>query len=71
MSSIDIVVDASVSGTGGAILVIQAGLKDIGADVGRDTDIVTKQLFANLSVFGDEFYVVYETCGQRAKAWLV
>ncbi|WP_353646927.1 substrate-binding domain-containing protein [Mesorhizobium sp. WSM2239] len=49
-----------VSGTGGAILAIQAGLKDVGAVVGRDVDIVTKQLFANLPVFGDEFYVVHE-----------
>ena len=49
-----------VSGTGGAILAIQAGLKDVGAVIGRDVDIVTKQLFANLPVFGDEFYVVHE-----------
>jgi LacI family transcriptional regulator len=49
-----------VSGTGGAILAIQAGLSDIGAVIGRDVDIVTKQLFANLPVFGDEFYVVHE-----------
>ena len=49
-----------VSGTGGAILAIQAGLKDVGAVIGRDVDIVTKQLFANLSVFSDEFYVVHE-----------
>lgn len=49
-----------VSGTGGAILAIQAGLKDVGATIGRDVDIVTKQLFANLPVFGDAFYVVHE-----------
>ncbi|MBB4439928.1 MULTISPECIES: LacI family transcriptional regulator [Rhizobium] len=49
-----------VSGTGGAILAIQAGLKDVGAIIGRDVDIVTKQLFANLPIFGDEFYVVHE-----------
>jgi LacI family transcriptional regulator len=49
-----------VSGTGGAILAIQAGLKDVGAIIGRDVDIVTKQLFANLPVFGDAFYVVHE-----------
>ncbi len=49
-----------VSGTGGAILAIQAGLKDVGAVIGRDVDIVTKQLFANLPIFGDEFYVVHE-----------
>ena len=49
-----------VSGTGGAILAIQAGLKDVGAVIGRDVDIVTKQLFANLPVFGDAFYVVHE-----------
>lgn len=49
-----------VSGTGGAILAIQAGLKDVGAVVGRDIDIVTKQLFANLPIFCDEFYVVHE-----------
>lgn len=49
-----------VSGTGGAILAIQAGLKDVGAVIGRDVDIVTKQLFENLPVFGDEFYVVHE-----------
>ena len=49
-----------VSGTGGAILAIQAGLKDVGAIIGRDVDIVTKQLFANLHVFGDAFYVVHE-----------
>jgi LacI family transcriptional regulator len=49
-----------VSGTGGAILAIQSGLRDAGAVIGRDVDIVTKQLFANLPVFGDEFYVVHE-----------
>jgi LacI family transcriptional regulator len=49
-----------VSGTAGAILAIQAGLSDVGAIVGRDVDIVTKQLFANLPVFGQEFYVVHE-----------
>ncbi|MGL4234742.1 LacI family transcriptional regulator [Tabrizicola sp.] len=49
-----------VSGTGGAILAIQAGLKDVGAVIGGDVDIVTKQLFANLPVFGDAFYVVHE-----------
>lgn len=49
-----------VSGTGGAILAIQAGLKDVGAIIGHDVDIVTKQLFANLPVFGDEFYIVHE-----------
>ncbi|MGL6209005.1 MAG: LacI family transcriptional regulator [Paracoccaceae bacterium] len=49
-----------VSGTGGAILAIQAGLSDVGAVIGRDIDIVTKQLFANLPVFGDAFYVVHE-----------
>lgn len=49
-----------VSGTGGAILAIQAGLSDVGAVIGRDADIVTKQLFANLPVFGDAFYVVHE-----------
>jgi LacI family transcriptional regulator len=49
-----------VSGTGGAILAIQAGLKDVGAVIGRDVDIVTKQLFANLPIFGDAFYVVHE-----------
>lgn len=49
-----------VSGTGGAILAIQAALKDVGAVIGRDVDIVTKQLFANLPVFGDDFYVVHE-----------
>lgn len=49
-----------VSGTGGAILAIQAGLSDAGAVIGRDIDIVTKQLFANLPVFGDAFYVVHE-----------
>lgn len=49
-----------VSGTGGAILAIQAGLKDVGAIIGREVDIVTKQLFANLPIFGDDFYVVHE-----------
>jgi len=49
-----------VSGTGGAILAIQAGLKDAGVIIGRDVDIVTKQLFANLPIFGDEFYVIHE-----------
>jgi LacI family transcriptional regulator len=49
-----------VSGTGGAILAIQAGLKDAGIVIGRDVDIVTKQIFANLPVFGDAFYVVHE-----------
>jgi LacI family transcriptional regulator len=49
-----------VSGTGGAILAIQAGIKDVGAVIGRDVDIVTKQLFAKLPVFGDAFYVVHE-----------
>jgi LacI family transcriptional regulator len=49
-----------VSGTGGAILAIQAGVKDAGAIIGRDVDIVTKQLFANLPIFGDAFYVVHE-----------
>lgn len=49
-----------VSGTGGAILAIQAGLSDAGAIIGQDVDIVTKQLFSNLPVFGDEFYVVHE-----------
>jgi LacI family transcriptional regulator len=49
-----------VSGTGGAILAIQAGLSDVGSIIGRDVDIVTKQLFANLPVFGDAFYVVHE-----------
>jgi len=49
-----------MSGTGGSILAIQAGQKDVGAIIGRDVDIVTKQIFANLPIFGDEFYVVHE-----------
>lgn len=49
-----------VSGTGGAILAIQAGLTDVGVTVGRGVDVVTKQLFANLAVFGDAFYIVHE-----------
>lgn len=57
-----------VSGTGGAILAIQAGLKDVGAVIGRDIDIVTKQLFANLPVFGDEFYVVHEDVRETGRA---
>lgn len=56
-----------VSGTGGAILAIQAGLKDVGAIIGRDVDIVTKQLFANLPIFGDEFYVVHEDIRETGK----
>lgn len=56
-----------VSGTGGAILAIQAGLKDVGAVIGRDVDIVTKQLFANLPVFGDSFYVVHEDVRQTGR----
>ena len=57
-----------VSGTGGAILAIQAGLKDVGAVIGRDVDIVTKQLFANLPVFGDEFYFVHEDVRETGRA---
>ncbi len=49
-----------VSGTGGAILAIIAGLSDVGIRIGRDVDIVTKQLFANLPVFGETFHVVHE-----------
>ncbi|KQY15657.1 hypothetical protein ASE23_25285 [Rhizobium sp. Root73] len=56
-----------VSGTGGAILAIQAGLKDVGSIIGRDVDIVTKQLFANLPIFGDEFYVVHEDIRETGK----
>ncbi len=49
-----------VSGTGGAILAIISGLSDVGICIGRDVDIVTKQLFANLPVFGETFYVIHE-----------
>lgn len=49
-----------VSGTGGAILAIQAGLSDVGVTIGCDVDVVTKQLFANLPVFGAAFYIVHE-----------
>ncbi len=53
-------VAGGISGTGGTILAIQSGLADVGAVIGRDVDIVAKQLFANLPVFGAEFYVVHE-----------
>lgn len=56
-----------VSGTGGAILAIQAGLKDVGAVIGDDVDIVTKQLFANMPVFGDAFYVVHENVRETGR----
>jgi LacI family transcriptional regulator len=57
-----------ISGTGGAILAIQAGLKDVGAIIGRDVDIVTKQLFAKLPIFGDEFYVVHEDVRETGRS---
>ena len=53
-------VAGGVSGTGGTILAIQSGLVDAGAIIGRDVDIVAKQLFANLPVFGANFHVVHE-----------
>jgi LacI family transcriptional regulator len=49
-----------VSGTGGALLALMAGLADAGVTVGREVDIVTKQLFKSLPIFREPYHVVHE-----------
>jgi LacI family transcriptional regulator len=49
-----------VSGTGGALLALNAGLADAGISAGREVDIVTKQLFRRLPVFREQYHVVHE-----------
>lgn len=51
------------------LLAIQAGLSDVGAIIGRDVDIVTKQLFANLPVFGDAFHIVHEDVSEAGRGF--
>jgi LacI family transcriptional regulator len=49
-----------VSGTGGALLAIIAGLADAGVSPGREVDIVTKQLFKRLPIFREQYHIVHE-----------
>lgn len=49
-----------VSGTGGALLAIIAGLADAGVSPGREVDIVTKQLFKTLPIFREQYHIVHE-----------
>ncbi|MEL6600296.1 MAG: LacI family transcriptional regulator [Pseudomonadota bacterium] len=49
-----------VSGTGGALLALMAGLADADVVMGRNVDVVTKQLFQRLPVFRDAFHIVHE-----------
>ncbi len=49
-----------VSGTGGALLAVIAGLADAGASPGREVDIVTKQLFKKLPIFREQYHIVHE-----------
>jgi LacI family transcriptional regulator len=49
-----------VSGTGGALLAIIAGLADAGLSPGKDVDIVTKQLFKKLPIFQDQYHIIHE-----------
>lgn len=49
-----------VSGTGGALLAIIAGLADAGVTPGREIDIVTKQLFRKLPIFREQYHTVHE-----------
>lgn len=49
-----------VSGMGGGLLAIIAGMADSGALPGREVDIVTKQLFKQLGVFKEQYHTVHE-----------
>jgi LacI family transcriptional regulator len=49
-----------VSGTGGALLAIIAGLADAGISPGQEVDIVTKQLFKTLPIFREQYHIVHE-----------
>lgn len=49
-----------VSGTGGALLAIIAGLADAGVSPGQEVDIVTKQLFQTLPFFREHYHIVHE-----------
>lgn len=49
-----------VSGTGGALLAIMAGLADAGVTPGLEVDVVTKQLFKKLPVFREPYHIVHE-----------
>jgi LacI family transcriptional regulator len=49
-----------VSGTGGALLALVAGLADAGMTAGREVDIVTKQLFKGLPLLREQYHVVHE-----------
>lgn len=49
-----------VSGTGGALLAIFAGLADAGILPGREVDVVTKQIFRKLPIFREQYHIIYE-----------
>ncbi|MBX4967731.1 LacI family DNA-binding transcriptional regulator [Rhizobium binae] len=49
-----------ISGTGGALLAIVAGLADAGAVAGREVDIVTKQLYKDVPLVREEYHIVHE-----------
>jgi LacI family transcriptional regulator len=55
-----IVSSGGVSGTGGALLAIFSGLADVGAVVGRDVDIVTKQIYKDMPFLTEQYHVVHE-----------
>jgi len=63
-----------VSGTGGALLAIFAGLADGGVAPGHEIDVVTKQIFRKLPIFREQYHIVYEdirdTGRELAKALL-
>ncbi|SDN97429.1 LacI family transcriptional regulator [Ensifer sp. YR511] len=49
-----------VSGTGGALLAIIAGLADARVTPGREVDIVTKQLFLKLPILREQYHAIHE-----------
>jgi LacI family transcriptional regulator len=63
----DGIIDSSggVSGTGGALLALIAGLADACLTTGREVDIVTKQLFKRLPYSGNSTTWCMRTCAKR------
>ncbi|RZS76839.1 LacI family transcriptional regulator [Phyllobacterium myrsinacearum] len=56
------------SGTGGSTFALIAGLEEAGLVLGRDIDIVAKQLFTSLPLFRKQIHVVHEDVRDTGRA---
>ena len=56
------------SGTGGSTFALIAGLEEAGVVLGRDVDIVAKQLFSSLPLFRKQIHIVHEDVRDTGRA---